>query len=63
MTGPTLHGIDKALAAHVAECTEESRHMWSELRGLKRAVWTAVGMVIGGLGSLAFFFAQRALHL
>ncbi len=63
MNGPTLHSLDKMLGEHIAGCTEESRHMWTELRSLKRAVWTAVGMTIGGLGSLVAFFATKALHL
>lgn len=60
---PTLHSIDKALAAHVAGCTEESRHMWHELRSLKKAVWTVVGMTIGTLSTLVLYFGAKALHL
>ncbi len=63
MNGPTLHSLDKALGAHVAGCTEESRHMWSELRDLKRAVWAVVGLTVGGMASLVAFFASKALHL
>lgn len=59
---PTIHSLDKALAAHVAVCTEESRHMWHELRTLKHAVWTAVGMTIGTLGSLVAYFGAKALQ-
>ncbi len=60
---PTLHSLDKALAAHVAGCTEESRQMWYELRALKRAVWAGVGMAIGTLGSGVVYFGAKALHL
>ncbi len=63
MSDPTLHGIDKALAQHIAECTAQNKQMWHELRSLKRAVWTAVGMVIGTLASITAVLAKAHFHL
>ena len=37
--------------------------VWNELRSLKRAVWTAVGMTIGTLGTMVAYFGAKALHL
>lgn len=63
MTEPSLHSLDKALAQHIAECTRENRHMWAELRSLKHAIYTAIGIVIGTLGSGVLYFGAKALHL
>jgi len=60
---PTLHGLDKALASHIAECTQQNKQMWHELRGLKRAVWTAVGLVTGTLATVCGALLKTHLHL
>ncbi len=59
---PTVHSLDKELAAHVAGCAQQSQHMWRELRSLKRAVWTAVGMTIGTLSTLVAYFGAKAFQ-
>lgn len=63
MDEPTLHSLDKALAEHVAGCTQESQHMWSELRSLKHAMWAMVVTTVGTLGTLVAYFGSKALHL
>lgn len=60
---PTLHSLDKALAAHVAGCTQESTHMWSELRALKHAVWAVFGFSGITLVGLVAYFGAIALKL
>ncbi|MCX7366269.1 MAG: hypothetical protein NTV97_31255 [Alphaproteobacteria bacterium] len=38
MVGPDLHAIDKALTAHLAECSEQNKHITESLCRLEAQV-------------------------
>lgn len=50
-------------AAHIASCAVEKKLVWEELRGLKRAVWTAMFTWTGILVAICGVLLKSHLHL
>lgn len=63
MSEPTLHGLDKALAEHLSECAQQNKHMWMELRALKRVIWMAAIAGYATLGAVCGVLLKNHLHL
>ena len=73
MVAPDLHAIDKALTAHLAECTEQNKHITESLgrleaqvNGLFARFWKlAVGLVAASVTAnvgLAVWILNRFIH-
>jgi hypothetical protein len=58
-----VHQLDKSLAGHLAECAQQNKQLWIEIRAFKRILWTCFGAGCAACCSLIAFLAQRALHL
>lgn len=56
--GAKVAELDKTLAVHLAECTEQNKAMWSALRDLKKVIyWAAAGLIGGQFMVIAFLLA------
>jgi hypothetical protein len=55
--------LEKALATHLAECGLQNKMMWSELRGVKFALWAAFSGSFTVLLMVVGLLLKNHLHL
>lgn len=63
MPPPDIHEIDKVLTAHLAECAQQNKQVWHELKSLKRIVWAAAVAGYAVLGAICGVLLKNHLHL
>lgn len=53
--GARVAELDKALAVHLAECTEQNKAVQAALEGLTKVVWwAATGVIAGQFAAIGF---------
>lgn len=58
-----VHAIDKALGEHLADCRQQNKQIWIEIRGFKRAFWVCVGGGYTLLLSIIGALVKAQFHL
>ena len=42
LEGNKVRSIDKSLGAHLAECAQQNRQLWVEIKAFKKVLWAGI---------------------